>query len=64
MSKLREIPRSRNLPGELEKVIGPVSEYTQHIRGRRESRIEPIKGTPTLNDVANKVNEIIERLQE
>ena len=63
-SRIREIPTARGVPPEVEAIVGPLVEYTQNIRGRRQGAIAKLQGAPTLNELANKINEIIDRLQE
>lgn len=60
MKKLPAIPSIQTDPTG---VLGAIKENIEFIQGRRDSKIALLKGVASLNEVANKLNELIAHIQ-
>ena len=57
------IPSTSGIDPQLRKVLDPVKENIELIKGRRGTKIGKLLTTATPAEVITKVNEIIDRLQ-
>ena len=57
------IPSTSGIDPQLRKVLDPVKENIELIKGRRGTKIGKLLATATSAEVIIKVNEIIDRLQ-
>jgi len=63
-AKKPSIPSLINWPSELLAVITPMRETIEIITGRRGAKIAPLSGAVTLDDLAQRVNQLIWLVQE
>lgn len=57
------IPSTTGIDPAIRKVLDPLKENVELIKGRRGTKIEPLASTATTAEIIAKINEIIARLQ-
>lgn len=63
MKKRPVPPIPANADRELRAFLDPMKENLEIIAGLRGGQVKPLTGSPTLEEVAMKLNEVIARLQ-
>lgn len=62
--KTAAIPSTQGLPPETRRVLDPLIESVESIKGRRRAgKIKALPASASLADVIAKINEVLERLQ-
>ncbi len=60
---MRQIPSLGGLPREIARIAEAIKQNIEELRGISSSKIQPLPETASNEDVINKINEIITRLQ-
>lgn len=58
-----QIPSTAGIEPGLRRILDPMKENIEVLKGRRGTRIEPLADGATSAEIITKINEIIERLQ-
>ena len=58
-----QIPSTQGIDPMVKRLLDPIKENIEVIKGRRGDKIQPMQPAATLADVINKLNEIVARLQ-
>lgn len=58
-----QIPSTAGIDKTIRRVLDPIKENVEQLRGRRAEKIEALSDSATTADLIEKVNEIIARLQ-
>ena len=59
-----QIPSTQGIDPVVRRVLDPIKENIEVLKGRRGDKIQPLQPAATLADVINKLNELIAKLQD
>lgn len=58
------IPSTQGIDHGIKRILDPIKEMIEVIKGIRGEKIKPLPATATLADVIGKINEVVEKLQK
>lgn len=58
-----QIPSTAGVDPTLKRILDPMKENIEQLRGRRQTKIEPLSASATNSEIIAKINEVIERMQ-